>query len=59
MKKIIDNVKRNSWGKCVVCGDTALTQSGDCFYCNWKGNTGPGVLLKEAIHELNTTVKNS
>jgi len=45
-KQMKDKVKRDSWGKCIRCGDTAITKSGDCFYCNWKGYTGKGALLK-------------
>jgi len=49
--KIIDNVDRDCWGKCRICGDTALTSEGNCFYCEWKGLSGPGKLLKQIIKE--------
>ena len=52
-KKVKDNVERDWRGKCVVCGDTALTSSGNCFYCSWKGLSGPGAILKNAIKEHN------
>jgi hypothetical protein len=56
-KKIKDNVKRDWLGKCIICGDTSITSSGDCFYCNWKGLSGPGALLKEIIKEENKKVR--
>ena len=45
--------ERDVFGKCVRCGDTAVTRTGACFYCNWKGLTGPGAELKKIIKEEN------
>ena len=45
--------KRDSSGHCLRCGDTAKTKDGGCFYCNWKGFTGPGELLKGIIKNEN------
>ncbi len=47
--KVVDNVKRNQFGKCVVCGDTAITKQGNCYYCEWKGLSGAGKQLKNII----------
>ncbi|MCF7910824.1 hypothetical protein K9L16_04085 [Candidatus Pacearchaeota archaeon] len=55
-KKIKDNIKRDEFGKCIVCGDTAITSSGDCFYCNWKGITGSGAFLREIIKKENERI---
>jgi len=52
-RKRIDNVKRDQFGKCVICGDTSVTRNGNCFYCNWKGLSGPGAQLKQIIKEVN------
>jgi hypothetical protein len=52
-KKIKDRVKRDEFGKCIIRGDTAITSSGDCFYCNWKGTIGPGAFLREIIKQEN------
>lgn len=45
--------KRNEKGECLVCGDTTQMKDGSCFYCNWKGTTGPGKELKEIIKNHN------
>ncbi len=37
---------------CLRCGNSLFTKAGWCEYCVWKGDEGPGAVLKEAIKLL-------
>ena len=37
--------------KCPKCGNTETNSNGDCSYCSWKGDVGPGAELKEIVKE--------
>ncbi len=38
---------RNEQGECLICGDTAKTLDGNCFYCSWKKLEMSETLKKE------------
>jgi hypothetical protein len=35
--------------ECPRCRNTEKTSGGDCWYCAWKGDAGPGAELREII----------
>ena len=40
-------------GGCVKCGNEETNEHGQCTYCVWKGDIGPGADLKEIIKKSN------
>ena len=40
-------------GGCVRCGNRETNKNGQCAYCVWKGDIGPGADLKEMIKKPN------
>ncbi len=43
--------------ECPRCYNTLFTKSGDCAYCIWTGDIGPGAQLRQIIKEINNEKK--
>ena len=39
-------------GGCAKCGNEETNEHGQCTYCVWKGDIGPGADLKEILKTL-------
>lgn len=41
---------------CDLCGNKGKNKAGQCEYCLWKGDIGPGKLLREKLGTVTTKV---
>jgi hypothetical protein len=42
---------------CERCGNQKMSKDGSCPYCVWKGDEGPGAVLRESIRRSNAAME--